>query len=116
MGQRKLIGMQCLQRTGLDRRVVDRVMTTLEFPINDQKYKDFLACSYKLQGFQSDNGKILYENIYEYLSRYYNMKDLKVIDGCKSTTGATHGDKAINAVACIMDKLKALEAKHENEI
>lgn len=116
MKQRRVIGMQCLKQVGVDRRVIDRTVATLEFPVNDQKYKDFLACSYKKQGFQSEDGKILYENIYEYLSRYYSLVDLKILDVCKSTTGANDGERAFNAVVCIMDKLKTLEDKQENDI
>lgn len=116
MKQREIIGVHCLQEVQIDRRVIDRTVATLDFPANNQKYKDFLACSYKKQGFQSEDGKMLYDNINHFLSRYYSTADLKVLDVCKTTTGKNDGEKAFNAVVCIMDKLKSLNEKNENEI
>lgn len=116
MKQRQMIGMQCLKEVGLDRRIVDRTVATLNFPVNDQKYMDFLACSYKKQGFQSEDGKILYDNINDFLLRYYSLADLKVLNSCKSTNGTNDGEKAFNAVVCIMNKLKTIPEKNENEI
>lgn len=116
MKQREIIGKYCLKEVDLDRRVVEKVMATLEFPPDNKKYKDFLACSYKRQGFQSDDGRINYDNIKEFLSRYYSTSDLKVLDKCKSTTGGNDGDTAFKAIVCIIDSLKPLQEKHENEI
>lgn len=116
MKHRELIGLSCLQEVGLERKVVDRVLKTLEFPAENKKYKDFLACTYKKQGFQSEDGKIMYDNINNFLSDYYNLSDLKALDTCKSTTGNDHGEKAFNAMVCIMDQLKTIEEKNENDI
>lgn len=116
MKQREIIGKSCLKEVALDRRVVERTVETLEFPADNQKYKDFLACSYKRQGFQMSNGKINYDNINDFLSRYYSISDLKVLDRCKSTTGDNDGERAFNAVVCIMDNLKSIQEKLENDI
>lgn len=116
MKQRELIGIHCLKENELDRRVVDRTMLTLEFPVENQKYKDFLACSYKLQGFQTQDGKMQFENINHFLSRFYSTADLKKIDVCKSNSGKNDGERAFNAVVCIMDQLKTIEVKSDNEI
>lgn len=116
MKHRELIGIQCLKQHELDGQVVDKIVATLAFPTDNQKYKNFLACSYKKQGFQSEDGKILFDNIKEFLMRFYSVNDLKVIDVCKANTGATDGDRAFNAVVCIIAQLKYLEAKNENEI
>lgn len=116
MKWREIIGITCLKQLQLDRRVVDRTVATLEFPTENQKYKDFLSCSYKRQGFQSEDGTMLYDKINDFLSRYYSTADLKALDTCKSTTGANDGERAFNAVVCIMNKLKTMPAKNENDI
>lgn len=95
---------------------MDHVLKTLEFPAGNKKYRDFLACSYKKFGFQTEDGKILYDNINEFLSRFYKISDLKAVNTCKSTTGEDDGEKAFNAMICILDQLKSIEQKSENDI
>uniref|UniRef100_A0A6P7FTW1 Lutropin-choriogonadotropic hormone receptor-like n=1 Tax=Diabrotica virgifera virgifera TaxID=50390 RepID=A0A6P7FTW1_DIAVI len=57
MKQRTVIGLSCLKETKLDRSVVEKAMAQLGHS-EDPKYKDFLSCSYKKQGYQDENGNL----------------------------------------------------------
>nr|ALR72492.1 odorant binding protein 4 [Colaphellus bowringi] len=110
MKHREEIGLECLRQVNIQRDTIENAKATLNFP-EDRKYKDFLACSYKKQGFQSQDGVILYNSIKDFLSRYYKRNDLKVMDNCKENIREDHGEMALNALRCIMDNLKNMEEK-----
>ncbi|XP_028133023.1 uncharacterized protein LOC114328383 [Diabrotica virgifera virgifera] len=104
MKQRTVIGLSCLKETKLDRSVVEKAMAQLGHS-EDPKYKDFLSCSYKKQGYQDENGNILYENISNFLSNYYKADSLKIVEKCKGTTGSNHSEMAYNAMRCVISTL-----------
>ncbi|CAG9820871.1 unnamed protein product [Phaedon cochleariae] len=114
MKEREQMGLDCLGEVNIKREVIDRILKTQKFPRGNQKYMDFLACSYKKQGFQSQEGQILYDNINDFLSRYYRRNDLKIMDNCKSTTGNNHGERAFNAMECIISDLKRIDEINDN--
>nr|CAI5844055.1 unnamed protein product [Callosobruchus analis] len=118
MKHRYYIGLECLEDT---RTNIQSITKSLQDPLNpseDDKYKDFLACSFKKQGFQASNGKMQFEHVKDFLTRYYTMNDLKAIDECKSVKAETHGEIAYESMKCIMRKLVTLVQKGDdnNEI
>jgi len=85
-------------------------MEDVVLPRENQKYKDFLACSYKKQGYLSEDGHILMNNIHTFLKRFYNETQLTVLDPCEhldETSSAA--DNAFNALDCILPKLQSLD-------
>ncbi|CAG9838394.1 unnamed protein product [Diabrotica balteata] len=107
MKHREIIGLSCMKEIKLDRSVVEQAMANLGHS-EDPKYKDFLSCSYKKQGYQDENGNILYENISNFLSDYYKPGSLKIVDKCKGTTGSNDGEKAYNAMRCVISTLNEI--------
>ncbi|XP_072389954.1 uncharacterized protein [Diabrotica undecimpunctata] len=107
MKHREIIGLSCLKEINLDRSVVEQAMAHLGHS-EDPKYKDFLSCSYKKQGYQDENGNILYENIIKFLSNYYKPGSLKIVDKCKGITGSNDGEMAYNAMRCVMSALSEI--------
>lgn len=110
------MGLECLKQVPMNRTVIDRVIKTQEVPRDGeeaQRYREFLACSYKKQGFQSDDGKMRYDNIVDFLGRFYTAEDLQGLDACKSVTGTDDGDLAVNNLDCILNYLKSVDKKHE---
>lgn len=79
--------------------------------INDEKYKDFLACSYKLQGYQSEKGDILLNNVKEFLKDFYSVEELKKLDICQGYNSSNHGDNAYNALDCFLKQLKIMKTQ-----
>ncbi|KAG5893237.1 hypothetical protein JTB14_013399 [Gonioctena quinquepunctata] len=108
MKKREKMGLECLKEVNLDKGVVDRVLATMEYPENP-KYKDYLACSYKKQGYQREDGVIMYDSIKNFLERFYSRSDLKIIDNCKNDTGKSHGEMAFSAMECVIANLRIIE-------
>ncbi|CAH1992675.1 unnamed protein product [Acanthoscelides obtectus] len=114
MKHRYYIGLECLQNT---RANIQSITKSIQSPLNptqDDKYKDFLTCSFKKQGFQASNGKMQFDHLKDFLSRYYTMNDLKVIEECKSVMAKTHGEIAFESMKCIMRKLVNLVEKGDD--
>ncbi|CAG9856101.1 unnamed protein product [Phyllotreta striolata] len=108
--QRERIGLDCLKQIGLNKTIVEKAVRSIEF-VEDRKYKEFLACSYKQQGFQSDDGEILYDNLIDYLSTFYKTADLKSLDDCRAVGGSTDGERAFNSMKCIISGLRKIDQK-----
>lgn len=102
--------MQCIAETGVDRKIIEKVLeTNILPPPDDEKYKHFLVCSYMKQGYMSLDGKsMLFSNIEDFLSRFYKRNDLAVLNNCKGITAASSGDLAYNSLSCILSNLEPL--------
>lgn len=110
------ISEECITKTGIDKRVVYDAMKFATPPQNNKLYKEFLNCSYMKQGYQNEAGEILFGNIREFLSQYYEEKDLeRTVDPCVGIRGGTAPENAFKALMCILRNLKSLEV-NENEI
>nr|XP_023014067.1 uncharacterized protein LOC111503870 [Leptinotarsa decemlineata] len=114
MREREKMGLDCVEEVNIDRRIIDRAVATEEFP-DEPKYKEFLACSYKKQGYQTADGVIQYKNIKDFLSRFYKRSDLKIIDNCKSDNEKSHGDRAFDALLCVIANLHVIEGAQRSE-
>lgn len=110
MANRHKMAMECIDEVGIDKRIIEVVLKTTIFPKNDKKYREFLACSYKKQGYQTAQGHIMMNKIKEFTSSVYeDKKDLSELDKCAGMNGTTHGDVAYNTMVCVMNKLKTLD-------
>ncbi|KAJ8966342.1 hypothetical protein NQ314_003610 [Rhamnusium bicolor] len=111
MKNRKIMALECIDRVKIDKKIIEMAMQYPTKLPNDIKYKEFLTCSYKKQKFQSADGKMLYDNIYDFLTRFYNRSDLKTLDICKNVTASNDGEMAFNSLECIMTQLYEFEEK-----
>lgn len=103
------IAKYCIDKVGVDRQIIEKIMETATV-INDEKYKKFLACSYKLQGYQNENGKILLNNVKQFLKDFYSDKELIKLDICQGYDSPNHGDNAYNALDCFLTQLKTIKS------
>ncbi|KAJ8924114.1 hypothetical protein NQ315_006896 [Exocentrus adspersus] len=110
MKTRKQIAIDCVNQVHVDVKQIEKAMHSPNELPSDNKYKQFLSCSYKKQKFQSEKGEMLYDNISDFLTRFYNRSDLKVLDKCKGITGEDDGDTAYNSLKCILRCLKEINA------
>lgn len=111
----KKIGKTCMLETGVRIETILRAIKE-DIPKNDEKYKSYLVCSYKKQGYLSeDGGTILYDNLYSFLqeSAGYAQEDLHYIDDCKTITAETPGDLCLKNLVCILDGLHKVEKNRE---
>lgn len=107
---RKQIALKCIDETGVDRRVIEKVLETNVLPPNSDKYKQFLVCSYKRQGYLSLDGRtMLYSNIEDFLSRFYSRTDLAALNVCKSIKANSSNDLVYNSLSCILSTLEPLQ-------
>lgn len=86
-----------------------------KIPANDEKYKSYLVCSYKKQGYLSEDGAtMLYDNLYSFLqeSAGYRKEDLNYVDNCKTIRAETPGDLCLKNLVCILDGLHKVEKKN----
>jgi hypothetical protein len=109
---RHRIALKCIGQVGIDERVVEEAIRG-NIPENDIKYKNFLACSYKKQGYMNEDGIILIENVKKFLNRFYNISDLKVINVCSGRDGPNHSENAFKAMKCIFDQIKNLKVVND---
>ncbi|EFA01425.1 odorant binding protein C20 [Tribolium castaneum] len=101
---RHQIALQCIDIVGIDQKVVEDAIN-IEIPKNNPKYKEFLACSYKKQGYQNENGEILMENIKKFLQKFYHPSDLQELNSCSGHNGTNHAENAYQALQCIYNRL-----------
>ncbi|XP_044261631.1 uncharacterized protein LOC123009405 [Tribolium madens] len=109
--ERYQIASQCIEIVGIDQKVVEDAMTK-DIPKNDIKYKEFLACSYKKQGYQNENGEILMENIKKFLQKYYDSSDLQELNACSGYNSTNHAENAYQALQCIYSRLSNMTVVH----
>ncbi|KAJ8963191.1 hypothetical protein NQ318_018657 [Aromia moschata] len=115
MKQRKVMALECIDQVKIDRKIIEDAMAHPTNLPTDAKYKEFLACSYKKQKFQSQDGKILFDNIYSFLERFYERGDLRILDNCKIVTGANDGEVAYNTLKCVLHYLFELSSRDDSE-
>ncbi|CAH0551899.1 unnamed protein product [Brassicogethes aeneus] len=106
---RNQIALDCIDKIGIEKEMILKAVATRTFP-EDRKYKDFLACSYKKQGFQQEDGTLSIENLKIFMERFYKREELSVMEPCALITGPTHGDIARSAAICLIESIEPLEA------
>nr|WJJ63278.1 odorant binding protein 20 [Pachyrhinus yasumatsui] len=110
------IALKCIDEINIDKSVIEKVLKTQILPKDDQKYKKYLACSYKKQGYLSPDGKkMLYNNLFEFLEEFYDPSDLKALDHCKNIQEADDGELCFKNLDCILKGLNKIEAERGTE-
>lgn len=95
----------------MKRELVIYYRDTQKFSKHDKKYMDFLACSYKKQGYQNANGDIIFETLAEFLEQFYTKEQVTtVVDLCKDIKGRNAAENAFFVMQCVIENLKMLEA------
>nr|USH46146.1 odorant binding protein 18 [Apriona germarii] len=108
MKSRNQMALECINQVQIDIKIVKKsIHNPYELPTDD-KYKEFLTCSYKKQKFQSEQGEMLYDNIYEFLERFYDKDELKVLDQCKSITAENDREMAYISLQCILKGIRSI--------
>lgn len=111
----KKIGTTCMLETGVKKQTILRALKE-EIPSNDENYKSYLVCSYKKQGYLSEDGStMLYDNLYSFLQEtaHYTTEDLLYIDHCKAITAETPGELCVKNLVCILKGLHKAEKNRE---
>lgn len=107
---------ECIKQTGVDPKVVEKVLKSTIVPEDEPSYENYLTCYYKKQRYQDEEGYIIYDNVQEFLEVFYDPSDAKkVVGNCKNLKGNSHGQNALFFVRCVLDGLKAVEAEEEAE-
>lgn len=107
---------ECVTKVGIDENVILEAMRTETPPEGNQLYKDFLRCSYMKQGYQNEDGDILYDNIKQFLSDFYTDEVLKnAVDPCDQVKINDPAENAFAAVKCILGNLKRIESEKVKE-
>lgn len=108
--QRRQISKECIRLTDINPSIVEEAINTAT-PHNSQIYKQYLTCSYVLQGYQNKNGEILYDNIRDFLLEHYNLRDANYgVDSCRRIKDqGSPEENAFKALQCILENLKALD-------
>lgn len=111
---REVIGEQCLKETGMKRQMVVYYRDTQKFPKYDKTYMEFLNCSYKKQGYQTEEGDIIFENLKEFLEEFYTPEQVDIVlNPCKPLKGKNPGETAFYVMRCIIENLQLLEENME---
>lgn len=104
-----------MEQTKVDEKSIQMVITQQIIP-KDPVYPKFLECSYRKQNYLNKDGKIQFQNIIRFLSRYYKKDDLKVLNVCGELKQTDSGsENAINALNCILPKLLPLTEIYDEE-
>lgn len=98
-----------MNQTNIDIKIIRRATENPQNLPEDPVYKKYLACSYKKQGFQSEDGKMMYENITTFLKRFYNISELKILQTCSAIGGESDDVIAYNHLVCIMRSLAEID-------
>ncbi|XP_017783683.1 PREDICTED: uncharacterized protein LOC108567616 [Nicrophorus vespilloides] len=103
------IGNECAESTKVDRKLVENAVKYMII-VDDQKYKEFLFCSYKKQGYQKKNGDIVYDEIKSFLSSFYSKEETDyAVDNCKGLTYIRPEEMSFNTMKCILKNLLEVE-------
>ncbi|CAG9764005.1 unnamed protein product [Ceutorhynchus assimilis] len=105
------IAKDCIDQTQVDPADIHAVIENEQVPTtNTDKYKAFLACSYKKQGYLSEDGTaMLYDNLFSFLELFYNAENLKYVEHCKSIRANDPGELCFKNLDCILTGLKQYE-------
>ncbi|ENN72068.1 uncharacterized protein LOC109543588 [Dendroctonus ponderosae] len=104
------IATSCLEEVQLSGSIVYNILKTEIFPRDNNKYRDFLACSYKKQGFLSEDGtKLLYDNLFHFISHFYGPTEVQALKHCNLIRREDPGFLCFDTMKCIIDALKQLE-------
>nr|AVI04894.1 putative odorant-binding protein 14 [Anthonomus grandis] len=108
------IGESCLDEVHLDPTVVSQVLKTGILSQED-KYKKFLVCSYKKQGYLSHDGKRFnYETLDGMLKfLHYTSEELKQLDHCESIRASEPSELVYENLKCILEGLKKIDRMRE---
>lgn len=112
---------ECVAKVSIDEKIIDLVTETMTLPqpstttTHNEKYKEYLTCIYRKQGYQSADGQIQLDKIKDFLKHYYKNDLLAVLNPCGGieTDGVSNGDKAFRALECILPKLKLLKTSND---
>lgn len=109
--ERRLISKECIRLTGVNNTIVEEAIRTATVPQNDEVYKKYLVCSYKRQGFQAEDGTMLYDNVATFLLQFYSYRDVQFALGSCRRIGeqGSPEENAFKALECILQNLKALD-------
>lgn len=79
-------------------------------PQDNKKYKKYLACSYKKQGYLSQDGtKMLYDNLYTFLEDFYDPSNLQTLKHCQQITEEDPGELCFQNLVCILNGLRKID-------
>nr|APG79364.1 pheromone binding protein 3 [Cyrtotrachelus buqueti] len=108
--ERNRIALKCIDEVMIEKNIIEEVLKTQVLPHDDQKYKKFLECSYRKQGFLSlDGSRMLYDNLFLFLSEFYEIEDLDALQHCKFIKSKDAGDLCFQNLSCILDALRTVE-------
>lgn len=95
----------CINKTGISRTVIERTKLTLEMPDDDDQYKAYISCFYKKQGYQNEDGDIVFYNIKNMVTDLSNNTVAGVVvNGCKDLPkGPSHEDYAYRVAKCLLE-------------
>lgn len=90
-----------------------KIIKTQEIPEDNALYKQFLNCLYLKQGYQNDKGEMLYDNIKDFMRKFYSDEDIdKALNPCKELKREKlASENAFVALKCIIKNLKAVESE-----
>ncbi|XP_030766809.1 uncharacterized protein LOC115890652 [Sitophilus oryzae] len=109
--QLNLIALKCIEEVNIDKRIIEEVLKTQVLPKTNRKYKKYLECSYKKQGFLSlDGRRMLYDNLFSFLSEFYKVEDLGVLEHCKMIRVDDPAELCFRNLDCILVSLNLIEA------
>ncbi|KAF7283252.1 uncharacterized protein LOC143196016 [Rhynchophorus ferrugineus] len=118
--ERNRIALKCIDEVKIEKSIIEEVLKTQVLPHDDKKYKKFLECSYRKQGFLSlDGSRMLYDNLFLFLTEFYNIDDLDALEHCKYIKSKDPGDLCFQNLSCILDALRTVEAvngEDENDV
>ncbi|XP_066249607.1 uncharacterized protein [Euwallacea similis] len=104
------IALTCIDEIQINRTIIEHAMKSAILPIDDRKYQQYLVCSYKKQGYLSEDGKtILYHNIEAFLEDYYSKSELQQLEKCKSIMRKDSGELCVHSLSCILSVLTKIE-------
>nr|UWL63328.1 odorant binding protein 39 [Pagiophloeus tsushimanus] len=104
------IALECIEEVNIDRAVIEKVLKTQILPKENKKYKRYLECSYKKQGFLSPDGtQMLYNNLFQFLQRFYDRSELHALDQCKLIKAEDGGELCFQNLDCILNGLRTIE-------
>lgn len=104
---------ECILATGIDKKLVIKAQKNIEVPEDNMLYRQYLNCLYLKQGYQNEKGEILYDNIKDFVRRYYSDEDIdRALNPCRELKREKlSADNAFVTSKCILKNLKLLESE-----
>lgn len=106
----------CINKTGISKTVIGRTKVTLELP-DDPQYKKYISCFYKKQGYQNEDGDILFYNIKNMITDLANgTLAVDIVNACKDfVKQPSHEEYAYTVAKCLLETSKQKLIQDEEE-